>query len=186
MRVLRFLAPAILAVTPLAAQGHQHTAGMVHGAPVVDPPREGGQAAFAAIAEIVARLDADPATDWARVDLEALRAHLRDMDDVTLRSTVVTRPVEGGFEAAVSGAGRAGDAIRRMTAAHAMMVNGDGALQMTVTPTAEGATVRVVSATPGDARSVARLRGLGFIGVMTLGMHHQVHHEAIARGASPH
>jgi hypothetical protein len=33
-----------------------------------------------------------------------------------------------------------------------------------------------------DAKAVARVRGLGFIGLLTLGAHHQPHHLAMARG----
>ena len=50
MRSLSCLVPLLLAAGPLAAQAHQHTPGMVHGAAAVEPPREAGQAAFAAIA----------------------------------------------------------------------------------------------------------------------------------------
>jgi hypothetical protein len=32
----------------------------------------------------------------------------------------------------------------------------------------------------------AMIRGLGFFGVMALGMHHQAHHMALASGADPH
>ena len=47
-----------------------------------------GQDAFGAIAEIVRLLDADPQTDWSQVDLERLRQHLIDMNDVVLRAEV--------------------------------------------------------------------------------------------------
>jgi hypothetical protein len=62
---------------------------------------EGGQSAFAAIQEIVAQLMADPTTDWSRVDIEALRQHLIDMDNVTLRARVRVEEKKGGarFEA---------------------------------------------------------------------------------------
>ena len=33
---------------------------------------------------------------------------------------------------------------------------------------------------------VTKLRALGFIGVMTRGMHHQTHHLMIASGENPH
>ncbi len=49
---------------------------------------EGGQSAFAALQEVVSYLMADPATDWSRVDIEALRQHLIDMDNVTLLSLI--------------------------------------------------------------------------------------------------
>ena len=45
-------------------------------------PRMVGQDAFGAIREIVRILDADPKTDWSKVDLEALRQHLIDMNEV--------------------------------------------------------------------------------------------------------
>ena len=77
-----------------------------------------GQAAFAAIAEIVRILEADPKTDWSKVNLEALRQHLIDMDDLTLRATVATQPVTGGATFTVTGAGRVRDAIRRMAKEH--------------------------------------------------------------------
>ena len=39
-----------------------------------------GQDAFGAMQEIVHILDVDPQTDWSKVDLEALRQHLIDMN----------------------------------------------------------------------------------------------------------
>ena len=39
-------------------------------------PIEAGESAFAAIQEIVALLNADPKTDWSKVDIDALRQHL--------------------------------------------------------------------------------------------------------------
>ena len=85
--------PAIAAVLlsclvlapPLMAQEHAHTPGMTH--PTAAPlPTQGGHAAFAAISEIVAMLQADASTDWSKVNIERLRLHLVDMDLVTLRS----------------------------------------------------------------------------------------------------
>src|SRR5690348_17327314 len=38
--------------------------------------REPGQAAFGAIQEMVESLQADPQTDWSKVDVDALREHL--------------------------------------------------------------------------------------------------------------
>ena len=64
-----------------------------------------GQAAFGAIAEVVRILVADPATDWTQVNVEALRRHLIDMDDVTVRSSIAQRNVPGGFVADITGAG---------------------------------------------------------------------------------
>lgn len=47
----------------------------------------------------------------------------------------------------------------------------------------EGAMLTV---TPAKTSDLDKIRGLGFIGVMTVGMHHQQHHLAIATGRSPH
>src|SRR5437879_13280128 len=45
-------------------------------------PTMPGQDAFGAIQEIVQMLEADPKTDWSKVDLEGLRQHLIDMNEV--------------------------------------------------------------------------------------------------------
>src|SRR5215218_8695074 len=71
MRLLAALSIALMTLAPATARSqaaHEHD----HGAPSV--PAEPGQSAFAAIAEIVRTLDADPATDWGRADVERLRA----------------------------------------------------------------------------------------------------------------
>ncbi|MBA3854242.1 MAG: hypothetical protein C0503_07490 [Gemmatimonas sp.] len=116
MRRFAFVAAIVLFTPILAAQDHQHTSGMQH--PAAGPqPKEGGQAAFASIAEIVKLLDADPRTDWRKVNIEALRPHLIDMDEVTMRATVRAEPVDGGAAFFVTGSGRTLDAMRRTTLA---------------------------------------------------------------------
>ena len=57
-----------------------------------------------------------------------------------------------------------------------------GGLTWVTQEIAEGVTVTVTSTTPGDVKSVARIRGLGFIGLMTVGEHHTRHHLGVARG----
>jgi len=68
-------------------------------------PASPGNAAFGTISEIVRMLDADPNTDWSRVNIEALRQHLIDMDLVLMTSTVKQRNVAGGVELDVTGTG---------------------------------------------------------------------------------
>jgi hypothetical protein len=46
--------------------------------------------------------------------------------------------------------------------------------------------VFVLNVTTQKLAEIDRLRGLGYIGVMALGAHHQEHHWAIVRGESPH
>lgn len=194
MRLLRIVAALALPVS-LAAQGMTHAPGMSHdhgtpakpGAAAAAPmaATQTGQAAFAAIAEIVRILEADPKTDWSKVDLEALRQHLIDMDDLTMRATVKTQEITGGAAFTVTGAGRVRDAIRRMAKEHGSMMRGGG-LTWVTEEIAEGVKVTVTSTTPSDAKSVARIRGLGFIGLMTVGEHHTVHHLGVARGTMKH
>lgn len=44
-----------------------------------------------------------------------------------------------------------------------------------------GVRLTVTAKAPNDARIVARIRGLGFIGLLTEGAHHQPHHLAMAK-----
>jgi hypothetical protein len=50
------------------------------------------------------------------------------------------------------------------------------------TPIPGGLRLTVVAKNPDDARTIARIRGLGFIGLLTEGFHHQPHHLAMAKG----
>lgn len=145
-------------------------------------PTEPGQSAFAAIQEIVQILSDDPHTDWSKVDIEALRQHLIDMSNVTLSARVVSEPIDGGMKFVVTGDGAVRDSIRRMTTAHAATMDGYGGWHFTAKDT-DGGSIFEVRVPPQD---VARLKALGFIGTLTLGMHHQEHHLMIARGDHPH
>ena len=165
-------------------QGHnQAHQAMLGGAATV--PTEPGQGAFAAIQEIVAILEADPATDWSKVDLPALRQHLADMNALAISAKVTEREVPGGFEATISGAGRAGAAARRMVPAHAVELARIEGWNVTAKAPAGGNIVLRV--TSFDPRLQPHIRGLGFFGMMVTGAHHQHHHLAIARGEGmPH
>lgn len=145
-------------------------------------PTQPGQSAFAAIQEIVALLETDPTTDWSKVNIEALRQHLIDMDNVTLRADVKSEPVEGGMRFTVSGADSVRGSVRRMIGAHVATMNGMEGWTFSAAETETGAAL-TVTVPPQD---LIRLRGLGFIGVMTRGMHHQIHHLMLARGENPH
>ena len=150
-------------------------------------PRQSGQAAFAAIGEIVAILDADPKTDWTRVNFEALRQHLIDMNEVTMHARVAQVEIPGGFRAEVTGTGATVGAIQRMVVSHARMLDQSAAYAAATEQRPEGVVLTLTAREPGDARAVARIRGLGFAGTLTEGTHHTRHHLAIARGeAHPH
>lgn len=164
----------------VAAQNHDHAQSTADGV-----PQRAGQATFAAIAEIVAILLADPTTDWSKVNIESLRQHLLDMDDVTMRSQVKQEGVPGGAVFTVTGTGRVTAAIRRMARAHSAMVAGDASLQASVDEVAGGARLTIVARDLHDAVLASRIRGLGFYGILTTGAHHGSHHLALARGTPP-
>jgi hypothetical protein len=150
-------------------------------------PTSPGQAAFGAISEVVRMLEADPRTDWSKVNVEALRQHLIDMDYVTLRSDVVQRTVPGGLEMNVTGTGRTLLAIRRMAVSHTAMLDQSANYHATASEIQGGARITVTAKDATDAGLVARIRGLGFAGIITEGEHHARHHLALARGeASAH
>jgi hypothetical protein len=141
-----------------------------------------GQDAFGAIAEVVQMLDADPATEWSKVDLERLRQHLIDMNDVVLRSQVTQSSVPGGLVMDVTGTGRTEQAIRAMIVPHAAELDRlpEYAAKTELIP--GGVRLTVTAKAPDDAKAAARLRGLGFIGLLTVGAHHGLHHLAMAKG----
>ena len=131
-------------------------------------------------------LKADPKTDWTKVNVEALRQHLIDMDEVTMRSAAAQRSIPGGIEVDVTGTGRTTDAIRRMTVNHAAMLTNDSEYNASAKEIPGGARLTVVAKNAKDTSVVARIRGLGFAGIMTEGDHHAAHHIAIARGEMVH
>jgi len=148
-------------------------------------PTMAGQDAFAAMAEIVRILEADPATDWAKVDMERLRQHLIDMNEVVLRAAVQSTPVPGGLAMDVTGVGRTEQAIRAMVVPHAGELDRMADWSARTEPIPGGVRLTVIAKRADDARLVARIRGLGFAGLITEGAHHQPHHLAMARGEAP-
>jgi hypothetical protein len=185
MHALRSLARATLLVGLLTssafAQSHQHQPGMTHDAPSATPT-EVGQAAFAAIAEVVRMLEADPNTDWSKVNLEALRQHLRDMDLVLMRARVAQAPVDGGVRLEVTGDGEVIDAIRRMLHSHGQALEVELPVTTALAHHPQGLVLTVTAKDAADTAYVAKLRGLGFAGLLVTGNHHGPHHVMIARG----
>lgn len=75
MNGAKLVCAALVGLSAASASAQEHLATM----PLTEmsgTPAEPGQGTFAAIAEIVALLQSDPTTDWATVDIEALRQHL--------------------------------------------------------------------------------------------------------------
>lgn len=142
-----------------------------------------GQDAFGAIQEIISILEADPATDWASVNITTLRNHLVDMNRLVMNTEVIESRINGGLQMVISGRGRTLQAIQAMVGAHAPMIDGLNGWTVRADISATGATLRV-SAT--DAKEVAHIRALGFYGLMASASHHQAHHLALARGENVH
>ena len=146
-------------------------------------PTMPGQDAFGSIQEIVQILDADPKTDWSKVDLEALRQHLIDMNEVTLKADANPKQIEGGLEIAVTGTGRTLIAIQRMVPAWAQTMNGHQGWSTKAAPLPNGELLTVTAA---DPKAVQHVRGLGLIGLLVSGSMHQPHHLAMAKGEFDH
>ena len=141
-----------------------------------------GRDAFGAIQEIVRILDADPKTDWSKVDIAALREHLIDMNEVTLHAVADEHALADGIDIAITDEGRTLEAIKRMVPAHAHELNQIGWTAKT-DELPNGVRLIVTTSDPVQA---AKLKALGFMGIMVLGSHHQPHHLLIAKGELVH
>lgn len=162
-------------------QSGVHGHGMM-GTETTGQPTMPGQEAFGTIQEVVRILDADPTTDWSKVNISALREHLIDMDEVTMRATATERTLDNGVEIAVTGEGRILDAIRRMVPAHIQELSQLGWNAKTE-DLPNGVKLTVTST---DAKQVVKLKALGFMGIMVQGAHHQRHHLMMAKNEFVH
>lgn len=185
-----FLTAAVLALfvpsMSARAQAHEHRAGMhsspdSSATPISRLATLPGQDAFGAIAEVVSILRADPTTDWSKVNVEALRQHLIDMNAVTLQSAVVSTNIPNGVELRVTGDARVREAAHRMLSAHSQTLIAEG-LNAKVS---DGENGVVWSVTSPDGTRASELRALGLAGILTIGNHHPVHHLQLARGETP-
>ncbi len=154
-------------------------------------PTEPGQGAFATIAEIVGLLTRDPKTNWSKVNIDRLREHLVDMDEVTLRAKVSTAVFPDRIEFTITatatatatgtGTGRTLQAIQAMVPAHSAVLSRSTAWNVKAVLTPRGAVMSLSSQAP---QALPVIKALGFFGVMATGAHHQAHHLAMAKGDS--
>lgn len=175
-----------------AETSHGHRDGMTHTADTlssktathdaIPTTSEPGQAAFAAIAEIVTMLRNDPSTNWSQVNISALRDHLSDMDRLVLETETTSTSIPGGLAIEVSFANSGGAAARRMVRAHAPVLAGETSWQSSVSDETDRGLIWTVVASEDEAQ----IRALGFYGLMATGSHHQTHHLGIARGEMRH
>jgi hypothetical protein len=142
--------------------------------PVLEP----GQSAFAAIAEIVAKLESNPNTNWNVVDIQGLREHLRDMEVVIIDAVTIAKEIDGGMQFTVTGSADVEPSIRRMTLAHGASMNNVNGWKYKAKKV-DGGTVVTVLVPPQDK---AKIKALGFFGMIASGSHHQFHHWMMASG----
>ncbi|MEO9779282.1 MAG: hypothetical protein ABJH07_08305 [Sedimentitalea sp.] len=144
---------------------------------------EPGQGAFAALSEVVRVLEANPGTDWAKVDLTGLRAHLVDMDQLISDAVVSETDLPDGITAVATGNAETIATLRRMVPAHAAQLTKNDRWIVDVAQTGDGVELRVTS---DDPSVVARIKGLGFFGLMASQDHHREHHLMMALGEDTH
>lgn len=144
-----------------------------------------GQSVFGAVQEATRRLEADSTTDWSEVDMEALRQHLLDMERVAMHVTVEEKtPTESGVQLRVRPTQDAARAsLDRVLDAHPHLLRQETGWTMTVTEDGDAYILRV---TTSDSQEVDKIRGLGYIGLLAYGQHHQRHHWHLVRGGHPH
>ena len=179
--------------SPALAQSQDGDTHHGHGTVAAGPRSEGtaaaasltepGQGAFAALSEVVAKLEADPETDWGRVDIGALRDHLVDMDRIVTDTVAREEPLPNGLRVVVTGDADTMETARRMIPAHAAELARDTRWEVRAEAEDEAVTLAVTSDDPATA---LRIKALGFYGLMASQDHHRAHHYAIATGQNVH
>lgn len=163
---------------------HNHSDGMNHSSMASNEPQptQGGQAAFAAIIEIVGLLEQNPATNWDTVDIDLLRSHLLDMNLVMLNTTASKEVIsDNTIRFTVTANESSMASVKRMVPTHSQFVQQTRGWDIQAELTNNGATVTISSE---DTNTIKRLNALGFYGFMSLEAHHQTHHYQMARGKS--
>ena len=175
---------SVIANEKMEMQHGQHTMNhTMHATPNKLIPREVGDAGFAAIAEMVSLLSNDPATDWTSVNINALREHLVLMNQLVTGANVEELAITGGRRFTVTGEGVVLEAIQKMVPAHAVELNKMSELSAAAAPIGQGVILDVVGQ---SSATQAKIKGLGFFGLMATGSHHQMHHLMMALGHGHH
>jgi hypothetical protein len=154
---------------------------MISASPLTEP----GNAIFATLQEVVNQLLQDDATDWEKVDLESLRQHLIDMENFTVNVQVISKTdIEQGVQVIIEpSTTQAAGSLDRALSAHPAMLEQETGWRMVSEKSGTHYRIQVTSTNPEDA---IKIRALGYIGIMTMGSHHQPHHWAMASGDNPH
>ena len=140
-----------------------------------------GNEIFGTIQEVIQKLEADPNTDWSKVNLEALRQHLIDMKAFTEEVEVINKkPIPNGVEIHVRPqTKRAQAALKRLFHIHPKMLKEEKGWEMKAHLNGDIWTITCTTKKPEEVR---KIRALGYIGLLAEGAHHQYHHWLIATG----
>ena len=151
--------------------------------PRAAPAPTAAPASLAVLAGLVARLEADPSTDWRRVDLEAVRRHLADLERVTLAAEVRAEELPGGVGLTVTGPDPASvAAIQRLLPERAVRLAEARRWRVTTASLPEGLRVEIRSL---DPREAGRIRALGLAGLLVAGPLDDAYLLSLARGEPP-
>ena len=119
-------------------------------------------------------------TDWSQVNLEALRQHLLDMKAFTEEVEVLSQnPIESGIEIQVKPQTEiAGIALSNVFKMHPSMIKSEQGWEMKASQSDN--SIWTITCTTDKTSEVDKIRGLGYIGLLATGAHHQLHHWMIA------
>ncbi len=149
------------------------------------PLTEAGNDIFGTIQEVIANLNANTDTDWDKVNIEALKEHLLDMRDMTVNVEVISQNrIKNGSEILIMPTNkRSIQAMKRVLSAHPAQLKKEINWQMRVQ---KQGNKYLLTTTTDKTAEVNKIVGLGYIGLMAYGNHHQPHHWLMATGGSPH
>ena len=144
-----------------------------------------GASVFGAVQEAIRALEADSTTDWSAVDVDQLRQHLLDMHRVALHVEVEEKsPLDDGVRIRVRPTtDEARASLARVLDAHPHMLKQETGWTMAVEEQEATYVLRVTTGEPDEAE---KIQGLGYMGLLAYGTHHQRHHWHLVRGQHPH
>lgn len=174
-----------LQANTLPVQPHEMSASHMERMTPTPPLKEAGNDVFGTLQEAITALSNDSTTDWRQVDVEKLRQHLLDMGDMTINVEIVSRQDNpAGLEVVIAPTtARAKQALQRVLSAHPKQLEQETGWDMQVTRQNDQYRLAV---TTKNTQEIDKIRGLGYIGLMASGTHHQTHHWAMVKGANPH
>lgn len=181
-----FLILFILTTNVYAENSEFDSSNHEHDTSVSDSPlTEAGNDAFGTIQETIRQLNHDPDLDWSKVNLEVLRFHLVDMNDMTINIEVLSQEsIDKGAKIRVRPTTlRSESALDRVFSIHPAQLKDETGWEMHVQKKDQIYTLII---TTTQLNEVRQIRGLGYIGIMASGNHHQAHHLMMAKGENPH